>query len=742
RDDSKYIAYWNPSLIADAQGDAHFEFKAPDNLTGWHVLVLGATPTDKAGLGEGDFKVNRPTEIRPVMPNQVMEGDKFTAGFSVMNRTDKKRHIAVDISAEGDVDAATPGTLRKEIDLDPYQRTTVFLPLTAGRVAVNRETPEGAIAFKATAGDATDKDGYLYKLIVEKRVDLQTAAFYGTTDNGDVQTPVAIPKDIRPDAGSLSVVLSSTVVTDVAGAFRYIADYPFLCWEQRITKGVMAANFAALKKYLPASLTWDKAPDTLKDTLASAADFQAPNGGMAYWVASNERVDPYLSAYTALSFGWLHARGADVPAPVEDKLDAYLQDFLRKDAAPDYYSADMTASVRAVALAALSRKGHVTLRDIERLRPQFKTMGLFGDAMLLQASLTLKDAPGRKLSRELVDMILAHYNQTSGKMLFSEEENEGYARILATPLRDNCAILSSFVAFGREADQKQYVADTAFKLVRAISQDQRVTGFWGNTQENMFCTTALADYAAAYESVAPDLHLTAALDNEPLGTAALKGVDAAPVTLEHEIVATDPGREAKLTVKREGQGRLYYATRLAYAPTDAAATATNSGIEIRREYSVERDGKWLLLGEPATIKRGELVRVDLFVSLPAARNFVVVDDPVPGGLEPVNRDLATASAVDAAKADVQWPAESWWHHFASWIDYDGSFWGFYHQELRDDSVRFYSDYLDAGNYHLAYMTQAIAAGDFQRRAVKAEEMYDPDVFGLGVPGRLVVEDKN
>ena len=43
------------------------------------------------------------------------------------------------------------------------------------------------------------------------------------------------------------------------------------------------------------------------------------------------------------------------------------------------------------------------------------------------------------------------------------------------------------------------------------------------------------------------------------------------------------------------------------------------------------------------ITRGEVVRVDLYLDLPAARNFVVVDDPVPGGLEPVNRNLATAS---------------------------------------------------------------------------------------------------
>jgi uncharacterized protein YfaS (alpha-2-macroglobulin family) len=741
REDSKYVAYWNPSLLADKNGDASFEFAAPDNLTGWRILAIAVTPTDKAGLGEGDFKVNRPTEIRPVMPNQVMEGDKFTAGFSIMNRTDKKRRIAVEIAAEGNIAGAASGNLKKEIDLDPFARSTVFMPLTAASVAGVRDQSSGRIGFKVVAGDVTDKDAYAYTLPVGKRVDLVTAAAYGTTDAANVETPIAFPKAIRTDAGSLAVTLSPTVVTDVAGAFRYIAEYPFLCWEQRITKGVMAANFAALRKYLPESLTWEKAPATIKDAMNSAADYQAPNGGMTYWVASNERVDPFLSAYTALAFTWLHDRGTEAPAPVDAKLQSYLQDLLRKDTAPSYYTADMTASVRAVALAALSRQGKVTLRDIERLRPRFKTMGLFGNAMLLQAAATLKDESGTKLSREFVDMILAHSNQTSGKFLFSEEQGEGYGRILATPLRDNCAILSAFVAYGRAPEQKKYVEDMAFKLVRAISQNQRRDGYWGNTQENMFCANALADYAAAYEAVAPNLHVMAALDETALGAADLKGVGAKPVTLEHPIDAGDPGRNAKLTLTREGEGRLYYQTRLSYAPTDPNAAPVNSGIEVRREYSVERDGKWVLLGEPATIQRGELIRVDLYLSLPAARNFVVVNDPVPGGLEPVNRDLATASVVDAGKADFVMPEGSWGKKFTDWIEYAGGYWSFYHRELRDDSVRFYSDYLDAGNYHLTYVAQAIATGDFASRAVKAEEMYDPDVFGLGSPGKLVVQEK-
>ena len=97
-----YVAYWNPSLELNRRGRGEFEFTLPDNLTGWRVLVLATTPTDRMGLGETSFTANLPTEIRPVMPNQVTEGDRFLAGFSIMNRTDDAREIDISIVAGGD----------------------------------------------------------------------------------------------------------------------------------------------------------------------------------------------------------------------------------------------------------------------------------------------------------------------------------------------------------------------------------------------------------------------------------------------------------------------------------------------------------------------------------------------------------------------------------------------------------------------------------------------------------------
>ncbi|SPF41207.1 Alpha-2-macroglobulin domain protein (fragment) [Syntrophobacter sp. SbD1] len=99
----KFVSYWNPSIRVNEEGKAEVEFQLPDNLTGWHVLAMAVSPDDRMGLGESTFKENQLTEIRPVLPNQVLDGDSFSAGFSVMNRTAESRNIEVKIIAEGRV---------------------------------------------------------------------------------------------------------------------------------------------------------------------------------------------------------------------------------------------------------------------------------------------------------------------------------------------------------------------------------------------------------------------------------------------------------------------------------------------------------------------------------------------------------------------------------------------------------------------------------------------------------------
>lgn len=738
RDLFKFVAYWNPSLNADSKGNASFTFELPDNLTGWRVLAMAVTPTDRLGLGQGTFKVNRPTEVRPVMPNQVTERDSFKAGFSVMNRTDKPRTLDVDISVEGPVDTAkTPAKTTQQVTLEPYKRTTVYMPVATTALPEQAALVRGDLVFTVKAHDALDGDGMTHRVPVGKMRSMETAANYGTTTDAKVSESIAVPEGIYTDVGGVSVVLAPSVIAAVDGAFKYMRDYPYLCWEQILSKGVMAAHFQNLKSYMPEGFGWDGSDKLPQKTLDNAAAFQAPNGGMSFFLARDEYVSPYLSAYTALAFNWLKASGYKVPEAVEKKLHAYLQNLLRNDTAPGFYTEGMRSTVRAVALAALSaHEGKVTMDDLQRYRPHVKGMSLFGKAHYLRAALSFKE--GGALAEEAAKDILSHANQTGGKFMFTEELDDSYTRILATPMRDNCAILDAFTVYAGRDDGRKLVGDAPFKMVRTITQTRKGRDYWQNTQENMFCMNALTSYSRVYEKERVAMEVVTKFGGEPFGETSFTDLRDAPVTLGRRMQPDDAGRKTTLDIERTGSGRLYYAARLHYAPKSDFSTSTNAGMEIRREYSVEREGKWHLLKPQDTVKRGEVVRADIYLSLPAARNFVVVDDPLPGGLETVNRDLATASTVDADKAKMEMDGGSWWFRFSDWRGYGAERWSFYHKELRHDRAVFYSDYLPAGNYHLSYTAQAIAEGTFAHMPVHAEEMYDPDVFGKGVMGQLDV----
>ncbi len=728
----KFVSYWNPAVRTDGDGKARVSFPLPDNLTGWRVLVMAVNSGDRLGLGDASFKVNRPTEIRPVLPNQVLEGDSFMAGFSVMNRTDQERTIEVTISAEGALKKSGAGTgfsISQQVKAPPYKRTAVWLPVqTEG---------SGEIAFKARAWDKSDGDAIQQTLSVRKRVALETVATYDTTTADAVTEKIAFPTGIRTDAGGVSVASAPSVIANLEGAFAYLRSYPYICWEQILTKGVMAAQFLRLQPYLPDTMQWPESKGLPEETLKRAAEHQAPNGGICFYTASDEHVSPYLSAYTAIAFNWLRASGYAIPPQVEQKLHAYLLQLLRKDTLPSFYSKGMGSTVRAVALAALAPHGKVSRADLDRYRTHLPEMSLFGKAHYLQA--LLKVVGTADLQAEVVNMILAQANETGGKYIFSEKLDAGYAQLLTSTLRDNGAVLSALLAYGETPQGSKTVGAIPFKLVRTITQSRGQRDRWENTQENIFCLNALIDYSRLYERDKPQMTVRALLDGEKFGETSFKGFRDRPVVMERPLAKDDPGRTATVKLERQGSGRLYYGLRLAYAPLELKAKPVNAGIEVHREYSVERNRKWQLLKSPMQIRQGELVRVDLYVSLPAPRNFVVVDDPVPGGLEPVNRDLATASLVDADKGAFKAGSGSFWWRFGDWREYGYSYWSFYHRELRHYAARFYSEYLPAGNYHLAYTAQAIAPGEFGVSPLHAEEMYDPDVFGTDLPATLKVE---
>ncbi len=127
------------------------------------------------------------------------------------------------------------------------------------------------------------------------------------------------------------------------------------------------------------------------------------------------------------------------------------------------------------------------------------------------------------------------------------------------------------------------------------------------------------------------------------------------------------------------------------------------------------------------IERGELVRVRLTMTLPESMHYLVVEDPLPAGLEALDASLATDTLVPSAYTAQDYKERGW------------GWWYFNHIELRDEKVVLSSDYLPAGTYVYTYLARASAAGTFKVIPTTASEFYFPDVGGRGAGSLFTVK---
>lgn len=726
----KFVSYWNPALRPDANGKATITFEAPDNLTGWKVFVMAFTEAEQMGLGEARFTVNKDTEIRSALPNQVRQNDSFTSTFTVMNRTEATRTLTVETRVEG---AAIEPTdqLKRTIVAEPFTRYPISTRVKAGTSEEVRLTVK--------AYDIIGSDAVSGTVPILSPAAIRTVANFGSSDGTSVTEPVSIPSGIAPGMGSIGVVVSPSLLGSLDGAVRYLKDYPYGCWEQKLSRAIAAMHAERLKGYLPKSFTWPNSSSVITETLSEIGSFQAPNGGMSFFLPQDEYVSQYLSAYTALALTWLKDAGATAPINAESRLHAYLLNLLKNEDFPSFYSLGMRSSVRAVALAALARSGAIKLNDLLRYKSTIPTMSVVGKAHYLQAAVTLGASPD--LLNTVINQLLSHGSESGERFTLTDSVETEAGRILDSSMRSHCVALDTLLSALKKSGstRKARIESLMPKLARTITLERTRKDRWENTQENAFCLTALMHYSAVYEKEAPDLNLGVSVGSEQLARVSLQSFRAEPLEVSRSLTAQDAGRSEAVHINATGKGRFYYSTRLAYAPQTSQTSAMNAGMEVVREYSVQRNGSWVALGNPISVKQGELVKVDLFVRLRAPRAFVVVEDPVPGGFEAVNRDLATSSSIDDQSSGFAGPMTSIWWNTRDWFEFGSNLWSFYHRELRHSAARFYSEYLPAGNYHLSYVSQAIAPGRFIIPPTHAEEMYHPEVFGESAPGTLVVE---
>jgi hypothetical protein len=274
-----------------------------------------------------------------------------------------------------------------------------------------------------------------------------------------------------------------------------------------------------------------------------------------------------------------------------------------------------------------------------------------------------------------------------------------------------------------------------------VAQGRAGQGWMWNTQDYAFAVTALAAFESRQRQAgARTVRVRAG--NRVLATSSAANASVADtgIALDGLLArARDEERALRLAVDVQGGSDLpaYYYLTVTEVPLRPPVRPDEAGIRVERWYERYDDGR------PVTsVAEGDLVRVRLRVTVPAQRHFVVLDDPLPAGLEAIDLSLRTVAALPgpaAGSPEAREGSDSGAWGYGRW---DSGWWTpWEHRELRDDRVVYAATVLWPGTYTASYVARATTPGEFIRPPAHAEEMYNPAVQGRSDGGVFTVTER-
>jgi len=740
RADFKTTAFFEAGRVTSPEGRARYRFKLPDNLTTFRLMAIAASE-DRFGKGESTVVTSRHLMARPALPRVVRVGDAFAAGVIVSSRDLAATDATVTLAAKG-VTATGPTTQRVHVPSGGSVEV---------RFPVKADAP-GKATFDLAVAGAGEQDRVRIDRAVTLPVELETAAAYGET-TGAAAVALGDLRGLRRDQGGLEIHLASTALVGLNTSFERAIDYPYGCTEQ-LTSRVLPLLLLPEMAHVFGTRMPAKIDDVVDEAIGALLTHQAGSGGFAYWEDGD--AVPWLSAYAMLAVETAANKGFFVPKGARDRGVEYLRQVLDQtsigdtddregvgaadDVEVDPSDASGAAHVKpAKAYATLAFVADVlaTLGQpdpgyLNRLFDARARRPLFTQALLLHAMATAHMPPSETdvLAKELESRI-----RVDAGSAFADASETLDDELLDSPSRTSALVLRALVA-------AKPAHPLASRLARGLL-DHRVGGAWRSTQENVWALLALDDYRRAAEAASPSFAARVFLGDAVIGQASFFSASTVdvPVSLGPERLADGGGRP--LTFEVKGQGRLFYSAELTYAMATLPDKPADEGLFVQKRVRALRPEELaaakaiLPRGSEATAPVGSLVLVDLLLESPEPREQVVVDDPLPAGLEPIDFSLdtsaadlevATQSPTAAASPELR-PGRN----YGAFREAAGM-----HRELHDDRVLTFLPHVDPGLYHFRYLARATTPGDFVVPPSRAACMYAPEVRGRTAATRFSV----
>ncbi len=696
-------AYWNPAVEVGADGTAVVDVELPDNTTTYRLMAVLAGTGGRAGAGENWVVVKKPLLVRPVLPRFVYPGDRLRIEALAFNGTPEGGEVEV---------AADLGGLR------PVGPEPGFLRVGAGETAsfpfqvevTGRDLVRVRFAARLVSAGREHTDAVEVELPVLSPGTRRSLVASRTISAGGAVT-VDLPAERLPGTVQAEVVASTTALTELEDAVRYLMRYPNGCIEQTVSTAYPLVVLGDLLPEIGVTVDPAKLEEYSKAGIRRILSFQTEDGGLSYWPGGTEP-HAFATAFglTALIEG--KKRGHEVPEEALEGMADYLEATLRQGRIsgemPHGGIAD--GDTRAFFVMTLGRLGRPQPGYLAALWQKRRELTPFGLSFLaIAASETGETA----LVAPILEEVRRGAREEPREAWFEGRPKGGWS--FDSPLRTHAGALLAFATGGSDW--------MGGKLLNGLLERRR-HGLWGNTQENVFGIMGVHAIAGGEtDGQRPLMELSVEGRLIPEETLEKVSRRVRRLTLTEDDLGLVPGRGRTLEAVLAHRGGppivLTLRARFEVPLSEANRRPRNDGFEVIRSYESPRRGAngtspngEITAGD--AIPLGSLVRVRLTVRTGERHNYVALADKLPAGLEPLNANLETTERVSLG------PMTPNLERGLGLLSY---------QEIRDSRVAFFFDQLPAGTFEVVYMARATTPGTFLRPAAEAEAMYLPEVSG-------------
>lgn len=667
-------ALWSGEVSFDESGKAVIPLDLP-NFNGELALMALAWNEQQVGQAERAVKVVAPLVAEIGWPRFGARGDETRALVQLRNMSGEDQSLSLTWTLTGGLQAG--GALPETLALKNGEEQWLTLPLTvtgASGVARLQLAASGK-------GFAVNRE---WSLPLRSPWPAQTRQRYQMLAPNQ-QMSFAQSELAGLDPANLQglLSLSGTPPWDPAGQWQALAQYPYACLEQTLSRAwpyllTTADERAAWSNNLPKVDKPVSEVDLQRALLQRLQRLQLPSGGFGLWDGRSDE-EQWLTAYAADYLLTSKEAGDAVPeamlSQAINRLQSYLTDSQYGDrwsSAPEHSRLAYQA-YSAFVLARVGKAPLSTLRLIWEQQADHARSGL----PLLHLSLALSAMGDEQTAAKALTRALA------------TPRGDDYLADYGSPLRDGALELALL--------RQHKLTEDRWPELSAKVADTLAHRQWLSTQEWLaLLRLAQVDPAADWQARVASIS----------GDQAVAGKNSTQIGAPEALAATG--------VTNEGKGSLYVQRTLVGYP-EQAPTRLSQGISVTRSW-FNADGKPL---DPAKVKVGDLVVVRLNVSSEQTVPDALLVEMLPAGFELENPALGTSIKLEELSIEGKPAWQSEWNDYLK------------HQEFRDDRYTAALDLSEGGNQQLVYLMRAVTPGRYQVPPTQVEDMYRPELRAVG-----------